>query len=126
MLINLRYCTDTIWEGLENAASIVVKDTAVATQTFIHHRYGADAGEVAKEAGAAVVGVTTTAINLKRVGVKPFVTATAKAALREHVAGGDSVADRSTPSSSSSSSTEAAPVAPPRKQLPAASASPAL
>ena len=87
----LRVCTDAIWEGLENAASIVVKDTASATSGFIHHRYGADAGALASDAGAAVVGVTTTAINIKRVGVKPFVLATAQAGLREHVVGSGDV-----------------------------------
>ncbi len=61
------------------------KDTASTAQDFIHHRYGADAGVVASGASDALVGATRTAVNLRRVGMRPFVAATAKAAIKDHI-----------------------------------------
>lgn len=74
-----------VFEGLENAALSLCKDTASTAQDFIHHRYGADAGSVATGASEALVGATRTAVNLRRVGMRPFVAATAKAAIKDHI-----------------------------------------
>ncbi len=66
----------TVFDGMEAASKQVVSDTCHATRDFIDHRYGAEAGAVAGDAAASVVGLTKTASNLRRVGVRPFVSST--------------------------------------------------
>jgi len=93
----------TIWESLENAGRVILKDTATATHTVVEHRYGPEAGKVAKDVGGAVVDAAHAAVNVRRIGVRPFAKAAAVAAVKSGVTGG------------SSSVLDAAPVPPPRK-----------
>ncbi len=74
-----------VFEGLENAALVVFKDASTATHEFVRHRYGAEAGELASEAGTALAGAGQTAANVRRMGVRPLVAATAKVAVKEHI-----------------------------------------
>jgi hypothetical protein len=68
----------TVWEGLEQGARIVCKDTARATTAVVGHRYGDEAAAATADGLAVVGNVGESAFNLRQVGTKALVRVTAK------------------------------------------------
>eukprot|EP00753_Platysulcus_tardus_P007490 PLAT15233.3.p1 GENE.PLAT15233.3~~PLAT15233.3.p1 ORF type:complete len:168 (-),score=62.61 PLAT15233.3:92-595(-) len=72
-----------LWEGMEEAARIVLSDGADATVEFVGVRYGEEAEEAAKEGFRAAGNVAEVGLSMKRLGVGYLTKVTAREAAEE-------------------------------------------
>eukprot|EP00743_Colponemidia_sp_Colp-15_P005669 GILK01006094.1.p1 GENE.GILK01006094.1~~GILK01006094.1.p1 ORF type:complete len:404 (-),score=47.45 GILK01006094.1:34-1245(-) len=68
----------TLWEGMYDAAVILLSSTGNATVDVVDHKYGADAASATKEGLGVVGNVALIQRDVRRLGMKALIRATAR------------------------------------------------
>jgi len=62
----------TIYDEVVNSSLTLMKETGHATANVVEHKYGKDAGAVAKSSAEVIDNMSNTLVNINKLGVKPL------------------------------------------------------